>query len=360
MKNKIAIYLSAGDKNGPAAQGAIRLAALTERGLTAEHYTVNTRNLFAGLLFTLQLALRKRPEIVIASEYYCAFFACLAFGARRNTRIFVVGMNQSRRLLRFGSRTINAMINRIFGRLNLIFVHSQAEAGQFSDLHAIPRERFAFVHWGYDLPAFTPLDPASGVPATVCMIGRNNRDYGCFVAASDLAGFRGVIVAPAYSGLPERPGPKVEAVFDIPMAECIARMPAATVNVVALTDSSRGAGHITMVSAMHLGKPQVVSEAEQIADYIIDGVNGLLVPVGNAEMLASAIARLLAEPGLARQLGETGRVLAHEFMSHTAFLGRLETVMDAVLRGAPFDFVDPRWTAQLQKIRSAQAPLAEI
>ncbi|MGV8988679.1 MAG: glycosyltransferase [Cypionkella sp.] len=359
MKNNIAIYLSAGSHNGRAQESPIRLTALTGRGLTVEHYTVNTRNLFSGLLFTLQLATRKRPEVVIAFEYYCAFFACLAFGWRRSTQVFVIGLNQSRRLLRFGSRISDGAINRIFGRLGLIIVHSQAEADQFSEIHAIPRERFAFAHWGYDLPAFTPPDSASDVPPPVCMIGRNNRDYGCFVKASDLAGFRGLIVAPAYSGLPTRPGPEVETAFDIPMADCIARMSGAAVNVVALVDRSRGAGHITMVSAMHLGKPQVVSEASQIADYIIDGVNGLLVPVGNAEMLAAAIARLLADPTLARHLGETGRTLAQEFMSHAAFLGRLDTVIDAALRGERFDFVDASWTTQLQKIRAEQATLAE-
>lgn len=357
MKNKIAIYLSAGDNNGRAQEIPIHLAALTGRGITVEHYTVNTSNLLSGLLFTLGLAMRKRPEVVIAFEYYCAFFACIAFGWRRSTQVFVIGLNQSRRLLRFGNRISDGAINRIFGRLGLIIVHSQAEADQFSDIHEIPRQRFAFAHWGYDLPVFTPPDSGS-VPPPVCMIGRNNRDYGSFVKASDLAGFRGLIVAPAYSGLSPRPGPEVETAFDIPMAECITRMSGATVNVVALVDSSRGAGHITMVSAMHLGKPQIVSEASQIADYIIDGVNGLLVPIGNAEMLAAAIARLLADPALARQLGETGRVLAQKFMSHAAFVARLDSVVDAALCGEPFDFVDPSWTAEVQRIKLEQAIFA--
>lgn len=355
MKTRTAIFLSASDHNGPAKESEIRLDALADRGIKVAHYNINTRNLLSGLAFTLYLAARHRPEIVVAFEYYCAFFSCLAFGWRRDTKVIVIGMNQSRRLLRFGIRIVDRVINRIFGQLRLVVVHSKAEKRQFSDLHAIADDRFAFAHWGYDLPSFVP--PAAGPEGAppVCMIGRNNRDYACLIEASALGPFGALIVAPSYSGLPDRPSKEVTALFDIPMQDCIAHMSVAKVNVVALADASRGAGHITLVSAMHLGKPQVVTDVEPVSDYVFHGFNALLVPSGDARMLAEATTRLFENPDLAQRLGENGKALAHVFMSHAAFLDRLNSVVDAVLRGVSFDFVDPRWVAQVSRIRQIQA-----
>jgi starch synthase len=47
-----------------------------------------------------------------------------------------------------------------------------------------------------------------------------------------------------------------------------------------------------------------------MTDVIQDGVNGLLVASGDRAGLARAIDRVLADPGLARRMGEAGRRMA--------------------------------------------------
>lgn len=346
MAEKLAICLNAGDRNTRLPEDAFALPALDRRGLRVESYMVNTRNLLSGLIFVARLALRRRPQVVIAGEYYCTFFACLWFGMRSGVVLVSVAMNQSRRLLHFGLRPLDGLIDRIFRRLRLVVVHSVAEAGQFSALHGIPADRFAFAHWGYDLPA-------AGVPAepvALCMVGRNNRDWAAFLRLATGLGLSGLIVAPVYAGLPADPAPGVTARFDIPMADCISAMAAAEVNVVALLDASRGAGHITLVSAMHLGRPLVVSAAPQIADYVLDGVNGLVVPLGDDAALADAVQRLRRDPALAERLGEAGRRLAGRFMSHGAARQRLDLLVEAALSGAPVPFLDPDWAAERARL----------
>jgi glycosyltransferase involved in cell wall biosynthesis len=44
-----------------------------------------------------------------------------------------------------------------------------------------------------------------------------------------------------------------------------------------------------------------------MADIIIDGVNGLLVPVGDPLRLTAALDQLIADPGLANRLGRAAR-----------------------------------------------------
>jgi glycosyltransferase involved in cell wall biosynthesis len=58
--------------------------------------------------------------------------------------------------------------------------------------------------------------------------------------------------------------------------------------------------------AYTFGRPVVASAIGDLPEVIQDGVTGLLVPSENAEALAAAILRLLADPDLAAKLGEAG------------------------------------------------------
>jgi glycosyltransferase involved in cell wall biosynthesis len=62
-----------------------------------------------------------------------------------------------------------------------------------------------------------------------------------------------------------------------------------------------------LLEAMQADLPIVASKTGGIPDVIEDGVNGLLVPPGEPELLARAIDRLLADRGLAYRLSEGAR-----------------------------------------------------
>jgi len=55
------------------------------------------------------------------------------------------------------------------------------------------------------------------------------------------------------------------------------------------------------------GKPVVAGKSGGVADAVIDGETGLLVDPSQPHEIADAIVRLMADPALARQLGENGR-----------------------------------------------------
>jgi glycosyltransferase involved in cell wall biosynthesis len=59
---------------------------------------------------------------------------------------------------------------------------------------------------------------------------------------------------------------------------------------------------LPVVSTIHSGIPEVVT----------DGVNGLLVPAGDAKSLAQAMAKLLDQPVLGLEMGERGRQMVSE------------------------------------------------
>jgi colanic acid/amylovoran biosynthesis glycosyltransferase len=64
---------------------------------------------------------------------------------------------------------------------------------------------------------------------------------------------------------------------------------------------------VVLMEAMATGLPVVASRLSGIPELVTDGVDGLLVPPGDAEAIADALERLASEPDLRRTLGVAGR-----------------------------------------------------
>jgi colanic acid/amylovoran biosynthesis glycosyltransferase len=75
-----------------------------------------------------------------------------------------------------------------------------------------------------------------------------------------------------------------------------------------------GGPALTAVLAQVAGKPVIVSDFPGHERSVADGVEGLVVPQGDAAALADAMTKLAADPALARRMGQAGRKRAiHEF-----------------------------------------------
>jgi len=112
---------------------------------------------------------------------------------------------------------------------------------------------------------------------------------------------------------------------------------------------SRREGFPNVVSEAHAaGKPVVGASATGIVDAVRDGIDGILVPVGDSRALAEAIAGLLRQPQLARKMGHAGRERAErEFRPQRIWAALLEEYSRLLHeRGLPA----PRKTASTQSI----------
>jgi glycosyltransferase involved in cell wall biosynthesis len=97
--------------------------------------------------------------------------------------------------------------------------------------------------------------------------------------------------------------------------------------VVPLRDEvHRAAGVTVMAMALLAGRPVVASSIAATRDYIQDGTEGLLVPPGDPDALADAIARLDGDATLLSRLAigarETGRRLTTEYWADQIVSGR--------------------------------------
>jgi glycosyltransferase involved in cell wall biosynthesis len=84
------------------------------------------------------------------------------------------------------------------------------------------------------------------------------------------------------------------------------------------------------LEAMGAGCPVVASAVGGLADLVVDGTTGILVPPGDAAALRAAIQQLLADPGRRKSMGNAGRRRAAEFTA-SVVIPQVEQVYDEVV-----------------------------
>lgn len=88
---------------------------------------------------------------------------------------------------------------------------------------------------------------------------------------------------------------------------------------------------LVMLEAMAAARPIIVSRAGGMPEVVKDGVNGFVVPMHDPEALAERCCRLLAEPDLARQMGQRGRQMAQKSFPKELMAARTLRVYGDVL-----------------------------
>jgi len=84
---------------------------------------------------------------------------------------------------------------------------------------------------------------------------------------------------------------------------------------------------------MLAGVPVVATAAGGVREVVRDGVDGLLVPVGDGAALGAAIVRVLADRGLRERLVAAGRERVKEFSIERTVEGTLNEYRMALAAG---------------------------
>jgi glycosyltransferase involved in cell wall biosynthesis len=80
------------------------------------------------------------------------------------------------------------------------------------------------------------------------------------------------------------------------------------------------------------GVPCVASRVGSLAEVVLDGETGLIVPPGDADALAAALLRLLEDTAYSERLGAAGRRRVEHFLNWDAVVGRMAPVLDRLAR----------------------------
>lgn len=89
---------------------------------------------------------------------------------------------------------------------------------------------------------------------------------------------------------------------------------------------------LTILEAMFAGVPVIASDVGSVAEAVVHGETGLLVPPGDVPALADAIRRLLADEQTRRELGGRGRDRAHRLFTADAMARAYEALYTELTR----------------------------
>ncbi|HVM84023.1 MAG TPA: glycosyltransferase family 4 protein [Candidatus Binatia bacterium] len=161
------------------------------------------------------------------------------------------------------------------------------------------------------------LGARKGVPVLVAALG--------LLAKTDLA-WRAEIAgdgdAAPYKAEVERLGLNTRVNFPGWLAEADAHRRLSRAAVLVLPSEAEGLP-MAVIEAFAWGVPAVATPVGSIPDILEDGVQGLLMPVGDAPALAGALERLLADPALRQRLGANALDCFRSRLDFAPFMERL-------------------------------------
>jgi len=91
-------------------------------------------------------------------------------------------------------------------------------------------------------------------------------------------------------------------------------------------------GHVTIVSAMYLSKAIITSASDGITDYVFEGKTGLMVPPGDAAVLAEKIRELWEDAERSKRLGAAGQAFAYRHCSEEATIDYVNRYLGSIRR----------------------------
>jgi glycosyltransferase involved in cell wall biosynthesis len=202
------------------------------------------------------------------------------------------------------ARTLHAYRRVLAGAdLVVFFSHNQAEV--FEGLLGVDPGRLLCVPFGIDAGFFAGMAPREdGYLAAIG--GDVSRDHELLVEAVRGTSIPTRIYAPtlAATDLPANvqwiPAPVDHVTYRDVLA-------GASAVVVPATGTLYPGGQTVVLEAMAAGKALITTRTDAMVDYVQDGVNGILVPPGDAPSLRLALERLMADGALRASLGAGGR-----------------------------------------------------
>lgn len=257
--------------------------------------------------------------------------------------------------------THRAAMGAVLDHADRLLIGSRSFAEEVRGNHGTSLERFTVVPGAVDARRFSPragwaagvfMDPDCSV---VLYHGRVDRRKGALDLLDAFAELRGRGHAAAgrarllYSGIGPDSAAVAERVMKLRLSEqfeSLGYVPYDEVPAVyrradlfASPTYSEGFSN-TILEAMSAGLPIVSCHAVGVVDCLRDGENGLLVPPGDIPALADALARLLDDAALRRQLAETAFDEAHRLYSWPVVARQIEGVYHGLIGAKP----DTAWT----------------
>jgi len=208
---------------------------------------------------------------------------------------------------------IRRLMARAFRSVERFVVFSTLERKIYADHFDLPLDRFDMLYWGVQPPTVDrntlPLEHGD----YICALGSQGRDYKTLLrAVKSLPRLRLVIVATPESLVDVEIPANVTVRTNVPLAQAMNILAHCRFMVLPLKGSQVPCGHVTIVSAMHLGKAVIATDSSGLEDYIAPQVTALTCPAHDDRAWAVAMQTLYDDPSMSLRLGLAGQHFARE------------------------------------------------
>jgi glycosyltransferase involved in cell wall biosynthesis len=251
------------------------------------------------------------------------------------------------------------------GRMSRVLVHSSRQLELATAVLGIPRDRLDLLAYHADVDFWAPgRDREATSEPLVLAVGREHRDYATLATAcAGLPARVHVAAGSLFSPGARRSDPQAwPSNFTVGFADHLALRELyarAAVVAVPLVPTDFQAGVTTILEAMAMGRPVVVTATEGQRDIVEDGVTGVMVPPGDADALRDAVASLLANPRERRRLGDNAREAVVLRFGLNAYTDELFRHLVEITRPAKEDDLPPL-TPRADEGGNGASPLSRV
>jgi glycosyltransferase involved in cell wall biosynthesis len=217
-------------------------------------------------------------------------------------------------------------LRRLHNQMDSMFVYATTQRMHAVSKLGIPADKVQFIPFHADHRFYHPADQP--VERMICSAGLEWRDYPTLLAAVDGLDLKVNLAAASpwskhKNETEQRKLPPNVTARRYEYGELRTLYAKAAAVVVPLYENDFQAGVTTLLEAMAMGKPVIVTRTEGQTDVVEDGVNGLYVPPGDVKALRSAILRVLNDTELAQKLGRAARRTIEERMTLDHWVQRI-------------------------------------
>lgn len=249
------------------------------------------------------------------------------------TPVVYTAIGLPERLVQLRGERVRRLYRRALWRTRAIVSYAQSEAEWLRDWLGAGAPPVHFIPFGVDTNAFRP-EPAVAPEVDVLSVGADpRRDFELLLAVArrqPQLSFRIVASSDNTRALAAVPD-NVTVETEIPLAAVRDRFAAARVVALPVRDNSYSGATTTLLQAMAMARPVVVSRTDAIAEGygLEDGANCRLVPPGDSAALEQAILELVTGADAARVVGIRARETVERSLSWERYTDALWNVLSA-------------------------------
>jgi len=218
--------------------------------------------------------------------------------------------------------------------MNVVF-----DSSQLALVRGVAGDRapVAVVPFCIDVDFFRPTAPAAGRDGYVYSVGRDNgRDFDIVVEAMAGTPFELVLRTSTPVDVPADCASRVVQVAEtVPWARYRSLYEGAAIVVVAARETANASGVTSLLEAMAMGLPVVVTGTRALSDYLPPEDAGVVLPVGDAEAIRRAVTSLMSDPERRMRMGRRAREVVIDRFSPSAHFQALARMLDAAVDGTP-------------------------